>query len=319
MRKAVVFLMMSTALSLVACDSKNVEVTDEQVESVLQEQGLENTVNGDKVTVSGNTYVISETYQEYKYDPTNDEQGSYKDRVTVDVADATGNKLQVTGASNFLQPTETEGESNRTVVKPRAPGEGKYDNLIDDIKFKVCIRDTGFSKGFALNPHGEFNDSVVLPDYLTATGPNLTEIQFRELDFIEGDALYWKKIIFERIGFFRCYIVKPEGSIPYGSEFKENVGLKDYREILGTGIIMNGGGDYTMSDGFQLISDDKISSKFGDGYYVETYSRDTGMYTGYAVYENNDGRVVYIVATSPYYQSLRDIIMEFADTCVHLY
>ena len=82
---------------------------------------------------------------------------------------------------------------------------------------------------------------------------------------------------------------------------------------------MNGEFDTTIKGDYQLLSDDKLSCKFGEGYLVEYYNISRTTYYGEAVIENNDGRIIWIKANTPYYPSLKSIIMEFADTCVHLY
>lgn len=261
-------------------------------------EGTSTADNKEKITVTikGRDIIVTQ----YEYDPT---------RPIV------GEKPKVTSSSVII-----EENKNQSIIEDN-PNEGMFVHSLDDINFSYAKRDTGFSRGFALNPRGEYSPWLIAEDSFYAVGPNYTTIEFKELNPNEGNIDYWHTWIFSHIGFMQCNIGKPEGSIPYGSKFTEGVGLDNYYEILGNEIIMTGQFDITVDEltGYQLISDDKLSCKFGEGYLVEYYMDCTEYYYGEAVIQNSDGRIIFVKAYSPYQPSIKDIIMEFADTCVHLY
>lgn len=286
-------------------------VPSESTETVLlvpdDEQGQEQvkeTVSAEKeetMTIEINGRKIQIT--DYVYDPTKPLIGGEKNN-----------------SSSSTSDKATVGESLKGEnYKERGANDGMFDGLLNNINFNYAVRDTGFSRGFALNPKGKYSPGLIGGTHLNAYGPNSTEIRLEELDYTEGDINYWHTHLFHNLGFMQFNISKPEGSIPYGTKFTEGVGLANYEEVLGPTIIMVGEGDVTIDGNYQLLSDDKISCKFGEGYLVEYYEIDTYRYFGLAAIENKDGRIIYIRAVTPYYPTLKDIIMEFADTCVHLY
>lgn len=214
---------------------------------------------------------------------------------------------QVTFDSDYTYDPDKYDSSTPTgtvIIEGETPGVGggTYTGLLDNIDYNYAVRDVEFSRGYALNLTSKYTPSVIGTETLSAIGPNYTNVTFKELDNTEGDLDYWHTWVFTHIGFTVLHASAPEGVIPYGTPFKECEG--EY---------------YNAEYGYQLISDDKLDCRYGEGYLTEYYIEHTGEYTAEAVLVNYNGRIIWLKATSPYQPSLKDIIMEFADTCIHLY
>lgn len=71
--------------------------------------------------------------------------------------------------------------------------------------------------------------------------------------------------------------------------------------------------------GCQLLVDDKITSKFGEGWFMSYYDFSLGLCRSTTVYKTKDNRYFSLVAKGKDYKGMYDIIKACADKCIYVY
>lgn len=247
----------------------------------------------------------------FHYDPNEDDDTYYNNGY--------GDNVLIEGSGTVVQ-IESDDDLVQTSAGVASSAENQkiWAKAAQEEDYMYAIKGFDFSRGFSVFQSNKYDIYVALITETTAQmhAPNATTVNVTELDYRNGDATYWRE---EKLGqecFAEYAKIAPACKIPYGTEYILGTGLKDFENTEFVNYFRE---DPTVniSDN-QLIVDEEVNTRFGEGYYFEVFNDTTGMYYGTMIIQHGS-RVFCLRGYSSYKDSIKDIITATADRCIYVY
>lgn len=214
-------------------------------------------------------------------------------------------KVSIEGTSG----TSESGFTGNATTTQRA-----WDDIASDPTGMWSIN-TDWGTAFSVRPSVKYDITVQMVGHNIGimNAPNETEVYVSEYNAESGDAYYWRHEYLVDINMGYYDMVMDDFAIDYGTPYILGTGLTDWSMYS-----IKSPEDCTVEGNIQLLCDTERQSQFGEGYYIENFDTNTGMYYGCYIVQHGT-RVYKFHGRSECQPTLRDIVTATADRCVYVF
>ena len=291
------------------------DVSIEDIKESAQESTAESTTEND----SNVDEVVQEStgeYADFEYDYNEDLESYLSFNNGDDKVNIEGYGTPLGKNNSYVQAIEQVKEAGVPVVGTASETQKYWYQMAQKRNYMWAL-ETDFSNGFGVLPSLKYDIWVknTAGSIGLLNAPNDTEVLITEYDSSEYSLITLRNKALQELSLEYYTMMIDPGTIPYNTSYTLGVGLDD----LDIFYEPEGMRDITLADNNnQIYVDDKFSTKYSEGYYIEAYNYTIGQYVGYYVADRN-GRLMFVKAKSEYNKTLRDIVAASIDVCTTVY